>query len=105
LFAETDASVVTLSHDIGQAVFEDELDLNVRIFRKKRNQGRPEDRIGRVLSSRDAQGACGLLTQFAQRGKPGIDLVEQRTHGAEQAFAGLRRRDAAGSARQRLPDG
>lgn len=46
LFAETDASVVTFGYDIGQAVIEDELDLDVGIFWKKPHQGRPEDRIG-----------------------------------------------------------
>ena len=53
-----------------------------------------------MLAGRDADGAGGLLAQLAQRGQLGVDLVEPRADGPQQALAGLGRRDAARGAGQ-----
>ena len=42
----------------------------------------------------------GLTDIVAERGQFGVDLIETRTDGAEQAFARFRRRDATGGAGQ-----
>ena len=70
------------------------------IVRQELRQRGPEDRLGGVLAGRDADGAGGLLAQLAQRGELGVDLVEPRADGAEQALARLGRRDAARGAGQ-----
>ena len=87
LLAEAHAGVVALGDDVGQAVVDDDLDLDVRIVRQEPSQGRPEDRVGRVLAGRDADGAGGLLAQLAQRRQLGLDLVEAR---ARRCAAGAR---------------
>ena len=48
----------------------------------------------------DADGAGRLVAQLAQRGHLGLDLVQARAGGAQQALPGLGRRDAAGGAGQ-----
>ena len=53
-----------------------------------------------MLAGRDADGAGGLVAQLAQRGQLGVDLLEARPDGPQQALAGLGRRDAAGGAGQ-----
>ena len=44
LLAEANAGVVALGHDVGQAVVDDDLDLDVRILRQELRQRGPEDR-------------------------------------------------------------
>jgi hypothetical protein len=65
LLAEADARIVALRDDVGQAIVDDELDLDVRIARQQLRQCRPEDRFGRMLAGRDADRAGGLVPQFA----------------------------------------
>jgi len=48
----------------------------------------------------DANGACGLIVQFAQGQQFGVDFGESRPQGPHQALARLGGRDAAGGARQ-----
>ena len=58
-----------------------------------------------MLARRDADGAGGLLAKLAQRRQLGVDLIEARADGAEQAFARLGRRDAArGAGQQPKPE-
>jgi hypothetical protein len=44
-----------------------------------------------LIAGRDPNGAGGLVPELAQGLKLGVDLLEARTHGAEQAFARLGR--------------
>ena len=60
LLAEANAGVVALGDDVGQAIVDDELHLDVGIVRQQRRERRPEDRLGRVLARRDADGAGGF---------------------------------------------
>jgi hypothetical protein len=48
-----------------------------------------------MLARRDADRAGGLLPQLAQGSQLDIDLFESRPQAPQQAFARLRRRDAA----------
>ena len=100
VLAEAHACVKPLRDDVGQAVVDDDLDLDVGIARKELRQSRPEDRLGGVLAGGDPDGAGGLLAQLAQRRQLGVDLVEARTDAAKQALAGLGRGHAAGRAGQ-----
>ena len=43
LLAEPHAGVVALGDDVGQAVVDDDLDLDVGVVRQEPRQGRPED--------------------------------------------------------------
>ncbi len=101
--AEADAGVVPLRDDVGQAIVDGDLDLDVRMVGQESLQGGPEHRFGRVLVRRDADGAGGLRTELAQRGQLGVDLVQPGAHGPQQAFARVGRRDAARGAGQQ-PD-
>jgi hypothetical protein len=89
------ASVKALGDDIGQAIVDDDLDFDVGILRQQLREFRPEDRVGRIVCGRDPNGAGRLLPKFAQRGKLGLDLLKPRADGVKQAFARLRRGDAA----------
>src|SRR2546429_756947 len=64
-------------------------------MRQEFHQGWPEDRIGRVLAGRNANGARGFFPKLAQGGELGLDLLEVRTDGLEQSFTRLGARDAA----------
>ena len=56
---------IALGDDVGQAVVDGDLHLDVRVVRQKLVEGGPEDRIGCVLTCRDADRARRLLPQFA----------------------------------------
>jgi hypothetical protein len=100
LLAAAHAGVETLCDDIGQAIVDDDLEFDVRILPRQLREFRPEDCVGRVVCGGDPNGAGGLLPKFAQSLEPGLDLLEPRADGVEQAFARLRRRDAARGAGQ-----
>ena len=50
--AGSHARIVAFGDDVGQAVVDDDLDLDVGIIRQKLRQCRPEDRVGRILGRR-----------------------------------------------------
>ena len=100
LLAEPNAGVVTLGDDIGQSVIDDDLDLDVRIFRQQLCQSRPQERDRRMLARTDADGAGGLLAQRAQRREFGIDFLKAGPDRTHEPFARLGRRDAARGAGQ-----
>ena len=75
---------------LGGPGLDDDLYLDVRILRQEPLQGRPEDRLGRVLSGGDPDGAGWLLAQLAEGRQLRFDLVEPRTDASKQAFATLR---------------
>ena len=101
LLAETNAGVVALGDDVGQAVVDDDLDLDVRVVAAAACAiaGHRTASAG-MLAGRDADRAGGFFAQFAQRGEFGVDLVEPRADRAQQPLARLGRRDAARRAGQ-----
>ena len=50
LLAGAHAGVVTLGDDVGQAVVDDDLDLDVRILPQEFRKFRPQDRVDRMLA-------------------------------------------------------
>ncbi len=100
LLAISHAGIETLGDDIGQAVVADDLDLDVRIRTQKRCKLRQENGVGRIFGSRDADRAGRLFPKLAHGREFGLDLLEPRTHIAQQALAGCRRRNAPRGARQ-----
>ena len=60
LLAETHPGVITRGNDVGQSLFNDNLDLDLRICPQEFRQLRPEHRLGGILSGRDANRARGL---------------------------------------------
>jgi hypothetical protein len=94
LVAEPDAGVVALGNDVDQAVVNGELYLDVGVVGQQLREGGPEDRLCRMLSSRDADRAGGLFPQLAQRGQLRADVLQRRAEGAEQPLARLGGRDA-----------
>src|SRR5258708_19746761 len=60
LLAETNAGVVALCDDIGQAIFSDALDLDIRVARQQPRQGRPEHRFGPVFARPNAHPTSSL---------------------------------------------
>ena len=103
LLAQAHACVVALRDDVGQAIVDDDLDMDVRIGPQQLRYGGPQDRLRGVLAGRDANGPGRLLAQLAQGGERRIDIVKARTDGLKQALAGLCRSDAARRAREQ-PD-
>jgi hypothetical protein len=100
LLAETDACVVTLRDDIGEAIVDGEFDLDVGIARQQLGQCGPENRFRRMLAGRDPDRARGLVPQRAQRRQFGVDLLEAGRKVAEQPFARFGRSHAARGAHQ-----
>src|SRR4029079_17690289 len=97
------AGVETLGDDIGQAVVDDDLDLDVGIIPEEFGELRPQDRVDDIVDCRDPDGAGGPLAKVGYGIKLGADLLETRRHRLQEAFAGVRRRDAARGAREQ-PD-
>ena len=57
LLAAANAGVEALVDDVGQAVVDDDLDLDVGILAQERHEFGPEDRVGDIVDGRDA-GSC-----------------------------------------------
>jgi hypothetical protein len=70
------------------------------IFPEQFGELRPEDHFGCVIDGRDPNGGGGLVAKFAYGLKLGLDLFTPWVHGVKQAFARLRRRNAARGAGQ-----
>ena len=100
LLAEADSRVVALRHDVGEAVVDDDLDLDIGIVRKHPFQGRPQHTVSRMLARGNADRSARLVAQGGEAGELGIDRVEVRAGGTQQSFAGLGRRDTARGARE-----
>ncbi len=100
LFAQAHAGVELAGDDVDQAGFDNQLHLDVGIIRQQPLKRGPEDRLRRVLAGVDADRAGGLVPQLAEPSELGLDLVESRAQGLDQALARLRGRDAAGGAGQ-----
>jgi len=64
LLTGSHAGVITLGNDVGQAVVDDELDLDVRIVPQEFHKFRPKDCFDGILGGRDAGGAGGFLAKF-----------------------------------------
>ena len=62
------------------------------------NRTGAKERVGRIVCSRDPNSTGSLLSKFAQSVNSGVDLLEAWANSAEQSFAHLCRRDAAGGA-------
>ena len=56
LLSHPNAGVVALGHDVGEAVIEHELDLDVGVFGKEFSELGPEDVVDRIVSSRNPNG-------------------------------------------------
>lgn len=65
LLAGSHAGVVALSNDVGQALVDGDLDLDVRILRQEFREFRPEDRVGHIVDRRDPNRAGGLVPKLA----------------------------------------
>ena len=101
-FSGAYASIVTLGNDIGQAIIDDDFDLDIRISPQERDQLWPEDRIGRIVGGCNPNRAGGLLPQFTEALELGLDLLKPWAYGMEQAFTGLGWGDAAGGTGRQL---
>jgi hypothetical protein len=96
----TNTGVEAFGDDVGQAVVDHDLQLDVRVVRQKLVERWPQDGPYRVIAGGDADGARGLVAQLAQRGHLRLDLVKARPRGMRQAVLRLGRRDAAGGTGQ-----
>lgn len=65
MLAGSHADVITFGDDVGQAVIDDDLDFDVRILRQEFRQLRPQNRVDRMLVSRDANGASGFFPKLS----------------------------------------
>ena len=90
-----DPRVVALGHNVGEAVIDDDLDLDVRILRQQFLQPGPQHGLHGMVVRGDANGARRLVAQRAERGQCGFDLVKARSRGQQQALARLGGRNAA----------
>ncbi len=72
LFAKADTRVVTSRDDVGKAIIDNDLNLDVRMVRQKAPQCRLQDGNGRMLAGRYANDPCRLAPQFAQCRQFGI---------------------------------
>ena len=100
LLAPSNPGVVTLGSDVGQAIVDDDLDLDVWILRQELREFRQQDRIGRILGRRDPNAAGRLVAKLAQGFQFSLDLLDVVTGGLEQTLASLRWRDAPRRASQ-----
>lgn len=74
--------------------------MDVRVLRQEFREPGPEYGVGCVLGGRDADGAGGLVAQFAQGGQFGFDFVEPGCHRGQQTLACFGGRNAARGARE-----
>jgi hypothetical protein len=58
-------AVIAFADDAGQTLFDDDLSLDVRIFRQRFHELWPQNRIGGVLGGRDPNRAGRLIPKFA----------------------------------------
>ena len=74
LFAKADPGVVSSSYNVGEAVVDEELDLDVRIVGQELRQLRPENRVDGVVSGGDPDGPGGFFAKLARetRSRPGF---------------------------------
>ena len=100
MLADPHTGVVTLRHNVGQAVVDDGLDLDIRILPQELCKFRPEERVDGILGGRYSNGAGGLLAKLTQGRQLRLNLLKPRARGLKQAFARFRRRHAARGARQ-----
>jgi hypothetical protein len=63
---------------VNQAGFDNQLYSDVGILRGQPLERRPKDRPRSVLTRVDADRVGWLLAEFAERGKPGVDVIEGR---------------------------
>ena len=98
--ARAHAGVKALSDDVGEAIIDDDLHVDVGIIGQQLSKTRPERRPHRMVVRRDADRAGGLVPQRAQRRQFRRDLVQAWTRRAQKPLAGLCWRDAAGCAGQ-----
>ncbi len=100
---EPNAGVDALGDDVGQAVIDDGLDLDVRVVRQDAAQRGPENGSCRMLVGGDPDGPGRPPAYLGKVDEAGRDLVEARSHGLEEALPGLGRGHAPGGAREQ-PD-
>jgi hypothetical protein len=93
LLAASNASIEALGNDIRQAVVDDDLDLDIRIFTQELRKLRHKNRIRRMFGGCDPNSAGGLRPKLADRRHLGLDLLESGAHRVKQPLARLRRRD------------
>jgi hypothetical protein len=98
--AEPDPGVELLRHDVGEAVVDDDLDLDAGKVGEESGQLRPEKRVERMAVGGDPDPAGGLVPQLGEGLQLGIDRRETGAHRLKQPLAGRGRGDAAGRARQ-----
>jgi len=79
LFAQPHAGIEPLRHDVGEAEVHAHFHRDVGIVRQKFCQGGKQDLLGRMLAGGDADHACRLFAQFAQRRELAVDLRQRRT--------------------------
>jgi hypothetical protein len=104
LFAAAHSSVVLLSHDISEAVVDDDLDLDVWVFSQQGRKLRDEDCLGRIFGRGDPNGANGPLPKLTYSGDLRLDLVEAWTNVLKQTLTRFRWRDAPrGAAKEANP--
>ncbi len=100
LLAQAHARVVTLCNDVGQSVFNGDLDLNVWIARQELCQFWPENRVDCMVPGRDPNSPRRLVPKLTERLDLGLYPLEARPDDLEETFARLSRRNAAGGAGQ-----
>ena len=79
LLAHPHPGVVALGHDVGQAVVDDDLDLDVRVPPQKLHELGPKDGVGRIFRRGNPNGPGGLFAKLAQGRQLGVDLLKART--------------------------
>ncbi len=101
LFAEAHAGIEAFRHDIGQRQIGKQLHSDVGIALQQRPELWPEHGVDRMLGGGDAKTAGRPLAKLPQRLQLLRDAAEGRTESRQQPFAGLRRGEAAGRAREK----
>ena len=105
LLATAHASVILLCHDVGEAVVDDDLDLDVRVFSQQWRKLRDEDCLGRILGRCDPNSASWLFPKLTDGRDLRLDLVEAWSNIVKQTFPRFGWRDAPrGAAKKPNPE-
>ncbi len=94
-FAQAHPGIEALRHDVGEAVVEIDLDLQLRILGQHRLQPGPQNGVGGMPGRRDANEARRFVAQLTQGGEFAPDFLEPWRKRLQQTLAGLGRRHAA----------
>ena len=94
-FTKANAGIISIGNDIDETTFDTDFDVEVGIFSCQAIDDRPQYSPRRMRAGSDPNSSSRTLAKLRQRRQLVIDRIEGRSQRLDQAFTGLRGRNAA----------